>query len=42
MTFADGLGIGDGRETGTTAVTQDTFREEAIRVLTEVSLEYPI
>ncbi|KAJ7893148.1 hypothetical protein B0H14DRAFT_3675844 [Mycena olivaceomarginata] len=27
MTFADGLGIGDGRETGTTAVTQDTFRD---------------
>ncbi|KAJ7832567.1 hypothetical protein B0H14DRAFT_3712128 [Mycena olivaceomarginata] len=27
MTFADGLGIGDGRETGTTAVTKDTFRD---------------
>ncbi|KAJ6485377.1 Alpha/Beta hydrolase protein [Mycena vitilis] len=36
MTFFDGLGQAP------TAVTQDTFREEAMRVLTNVSLQYPI
>ncbi|KAJ7609564.1 Alpha/Beta hydrolase protein [Mycena polygramma] len=36
MTFFDGVGQAP------TAVTQDTFREEAMRVLPNVSLQYPI
>ncbi|KAF7350022.1 COesterase domain-containing protein [Mycena venus] len=41
MTFEDGL-LQVGATKGKTEVTQDTFRVEAMKVLTDVSLEFPI